>query len=190
MTRSAIETHSGVLFRYERPTSYQIILEDIAHGLSQICRFGGHTRVFYSVGEHALLVRHLVRELGHPQLSFVALHHDSHEAYIGDIPTPLKRYLGDKYYTTVRATDKAIGEALGIHLDQFLLPEIVKADQLAMQIEVKELKRNVGNQDEWGFDPDAAPSPPWPLGKPPGLIKSQFLEAHSEDLVMGQRLNQ
>ena len=67
-------------------------LSDIALPLSNLCRFAGHTRIFHSVASHALLVSQLVAPL-HPGLALAALHHDDAEAFISDIPRPVKRHL-------------------------------------------------------------------------------------------------
>jgi hypothetical protein len=64
-------------------------LEDIAIHLSNINRFGGAGRRFYSVLEHSLLVAELVP----PPLRRMALLHDAAEAYLGDVVTPLKVHL-------------------------------------------------------------------------------------------------
>jgi hypothetical protein len=85
---------SGEAFDLQTPDPHAIHLCDIALGLGNICRFGGQARFWWSVADHALLVRDLVVEHGYAELAFAALHHDSHEAYLGDIPTGLKRLLG------------------------------------------------------------------------------------------------
>lgn len=74
------------------PKAEDFDLGDIAIALSNLCRFAGHCTVFHSVASHALLVSELVAPL-HPGLALAALHHDDAEAYIADIPRPVKRFL-------------------------------------------------------------------------------------------------
>lgn len=78
-----------------------IRLDDIAHHLGMICRFGGATPRFYSVAQHAVHVSMMVLDLSKdPAWALHALHHDSAEAYIGDIRGPIKRktFLDDGHY--------------------------------------------------------------------------------------------
>ena len=70
-------------------------IEDIAHALAQINRYTGHAARPYSVAEHSMLVCDIVRAKGlnaHAQL--LALLHDAHEAYCGDVASPIKTVLG------------------------------------------------------------------------------------------------
>ncbi|MGE6320589.1 phosphohydrolase [Pseudomonas oryzihabitans] len=84
-----IVTSTGVRFELLAPTVEMIHLEDIAHALSNVCRFGGHTRVHYSVAQHSVLASHLVP----PADALYALLHDATEAYIGDMVSPLKQVI-------------------------------------------------------------------------------------------------
>jgi uncharacterized protein len=85
-----IDTASGVRLHLDNPSPEDVRIEDVAGGLSKVCRFGAQPLEYYSVAQHALLVRRMVAEAGHPELALVALHHDSHEAYLCDIPSPMK----------------------------------------------------------------------------------------------------
>jgi 5'-deoxynucleotidase YfbR-like HD superfamily hydrolase len=82
-----IQTYSGIRFTPLNPSSSSIIIEDIGHALSMSCRFAGHCQHFYSVAQHSVLVSYLCD-------SADALHgllHDAAEAYLVDLPSPLKR---------------------------------------------------------------------------------------------------
>lgn len=86
-----MQTASGRRFYPLDPRPEEVFIEDIAHALSMICRFGGHCDPFYSVAEHSVRVSVLVGEMGGPHMALAALLHDAAEAYIGDMIRPLKR---------------------------------------------------------------------------------------------------
>lgn len=98
---ASICTFSGTLVNPLEPEVVSI--HDIAHALSMICRYGGHSPVHYSVAQHSLIVMHRamrVAALRAPNATaeflayewlLPALLHDAHEAYIGDIVTPAKQ---------------------------------------------------------------------------------------------------
>ena len=95
-------TFSGKKLDILNPHPNQIDLNDIARGLATECRYSGQIRRFYSVAEHSIQVaraalHHARRDgiTGYLQEDIVkqALLHDAAEAYIRDIPTPLKSLL-------------------------------------------------------------------------------------------------
>lgn len=84
-----IETASGTKFYFLNPQEDQIKIKDIAWALSNICRFTGHTKKFYSVAEHSYNVAMLCP----PYLALEGLLHDASEAYLNDIASPVKQFL-------------------------------------------------------------------------------------------------
>jgi len=86
-----IRTYTGKKFYFANPTPEQIDPVDIAHALSNICRFNGHIKRFYSVLHHSINVAQLLP----PALYIHGLLHDAAEAYVCDLPSPIKRYFPD-----------------------------------------------------------------------------------------------
>jgi hypothetical protein len=89
-TRSGdwIQTYTGKRFWPFDPRPEEIHILDIAHALSNLCRFGGHCEPFYSVGEHSVRGSYLVPD----ELALWMLLHDSAEAYLLDVPRPIKQF--------------------------------------------------------------------------------------------------
>lgn len=84
-----INVFSGNYFYPLEPLPEEIHIEDIAHALSLVRRFNGHTRVGYSVGQHSLLASQIVP----PQDALWGLLHDASEAYISDVSRPVKPHI-------------------------------------------------------------------------------------------------
>jgi hypothetical protein len=84
-----MQTYTGRAFYPTAPLAEDIDPLDIAHALSLLCRYGGHVNRFYSVAEHCVLMSHAVA----PVNALWALLHDATEAYLVDIPRPLKSSL-------------------------------------------------------------------------------------------------
>lgn len=99
MKHPVIETASGISFRPLSPRIEDIEIEDIAHALANQCRFSGHTRFHYSVAQHSVYVSRLIRRNGYDkQTQLWGLLHDASEAYLVDLPSPLKEHPGFAYY--------------------------------------------------------------------------------------------
>src|ERR1035441_3905993 len=86
MSRAFINLFSGMRFWPLEPDPEKVCIEDIAHALSCQCRFGGHSSKFYSVAEHSVSVSKLCA----PEDALWGLLHDASEAYLVDVPRPLK----------------------------------------------------------------------------------------------------
>lgn len=104
-----ILTASGKHVDLADPQPDQIDIRDIAQGLSNEARFNGHTRRFYSVAQHSILVSDLVPR----QHALEGLLHDATEAYMKDIPMPLKHMLPD-YKRIEQRVDAVIRAKFGL----------------------------------------------------------------------------
>lgn len=90
-----MQTFTGQQFWPIDPRVEEIHIEDIAHALSNQCRYAGHCKSFYSVAQHSVLVSHVCLS----EDALWGLMHDAAEAYLVDLPRPIKRHsaLGIEY---------------------------------------------------------------------------------------------
>jgi len=132
---SYIETNSGRIIDFLDIDSGQICLEDIAVALSNITRFVGQLPRFYSVAEHCILVSKFLEADAPPVPGVVesGFMHDSAEAYIGDVTTPLKK-LCPAYRMIEEDMERAIINRFGLGIP-FSNPMIKAADQKMFQLE-------------------------------------------------------
>lgn len=142
-----IQTAMGRQFWPMDPRPNEVFIDDIAHALSLLCRFGGHCRRFYSVAEHSVL---LSRAAARP-FKFWALMHDASEAYVVDVPRPLKPMLAG-YKQAEDKVMQAIAVRFGLHLG---LPDIVK--KLDRAILVDEVRQNMAPAPIAWLELDADP---------------------------------
>lgn len=142
-----IGTNTGKRIDLTDPDPDQIDIHDIATGLANVCRFGGQLRDWFSVAEHCINVA----DLCPPEYKLVGLLHDAAEAYICDIPTPLKRELGYIYEAIEARVATAIALHFGLGADALVeLPPIIKqADRSALMSERDALQ---ANPQDWGPD--------------------------------------
>lgn len=129
---SWIQTYTGLRFFPWAPRPQDVVLEDIAHALSQIPRYGGHLPQPYSVAEHSMMVaRHCPQDL-----RLVGLMHDATEAYVGDMVRPLKDGLH-----SYQLLEQRVWEAIALRFDlpQSIPPAVKRVDTCALATEVGQL---------------------------------------------------
>lgn len=150
-----------------------VCIDDIAHALSLQCRWGGHTREFYSVAEHSVRVA-LLCPIEH---RLWGLLHDAAEAYLIDVPRPLK---GTPDLAAYRMAEhnamRAICEAFDLPLE---MPAVVaEADDILLATEARDLLPP-SLLEQW--TPPTAQPIPFPITpRPWDTAERQFLNMFRE----------
>lgn len=152
MSIDFITTATGKRFHFEDPQPDEIDIADIAYSLSNTNRWGGHSCPAFNVAQHSVMVADALLRNGAPQIiQLQGLMHDAAEAYLGDIPTPIKRKLPEYMAMELLVTD-AIFRKFGIPLplDQ----------QVHLQdVEIRRWEYRDLMPDAYGVDPPFGPHP-------------------------------
>lgn len=167
-----IETRFGTKFPFLNPSVDDIDVKDIAFSLANQCRFNGHVP-FFSVAEHSVAVAARLP----PHLQLAGLLHDAAEAYLSDIPSPIKAYLPD-YQEMEERVQKVIYAAFNVVLSDADKTEIKYADKDATHTEAFYLLESQG--ESWTpvlFQPQEAFAP---RCLPPPEAVRMFLHWHKE----------
>lgn len=135
---------SGIKFFPLQPREEDILIQDIAFALSNICRFGGHVQ-FYSVAEHCCHVS----DACPPANKLEGLLHDVTEAYMGDMVRPLKQQMPE-YKLAEDKLWKVV--ASRFNLPENLSPIIKDIDSQAMLAERNHLMLDGPNTRRWYWD--------------------------------------
>jgi 5'-deoxynucleotidase YfbR-like HD superfamily hydrolase len=156
---------------------------DIAQALSNLCRFGGHSRAFYSVAQHSVIVSDLLEQTGAaPDAVMAALLHDASEAYLGDLPHPIKHRseLGARFKEAETQLEAVIARRFG-------LPD-ASADIKPLDRSLLATERRTFSREAWawpeleGIEPLAIEIDPWE----PARAAREFLERY-ERLATARR---
>ncbi len=165
-----IQTYSGKRFTPLNPNISAIDILDIAHALSNICRFTGHSE-FYSVAQHSVLVSYICNQ----ENAFHGLMHDSSEAYCQDIASPIKKM---PEFNTYREIEKKIQLAIATKFGfSHIEPEDVKkADLLLLATEQRDVMS--AHRSDWNLNIEPLPFKIIPLA--PTEAKNLFLKRFHE----------
>ena len=117
----------------------KIHLDDIAHALSNSCRFSGHCKWHYSVAQHSILVSVFAEKMD-KKAALAGLLHDAAEAYLLDIPKPLKDQVEMKPYRNAEnKMMKMIFDKYNVTFNKDVMEIVKKSDRLALQVEINNL---------------------------------------------------
>lgn len=128
-----IRTYSGKRFNVFEPRTEDVDIVDIAHALSFTCRFSGHTTQFYSVAEHCLNMCALLPD----DLKIYGLLHDAAEAYLTDVPTPIKKQMPDIHILESKVM-QVVAVKFKLQYQYFLCREIKDMDWALCVAEAKQ----------------------------------------------------
>lgn len=162
-----VQTYTGRRFYPLEPRPQDVDVVDIAHALGMICRYGGHSAQLYTVGQHSLLVASAVARDYPERLDWqlMALMHDASEAYLVDVPRPIKPFLVG-YYEVEARVEACIQRALSLPTDPDGAALVKTYDS---RILVDECRKLTGNSD-WGRS----------FGEPLGVMISPLSPWQSE----------
>jgi hypothetical protein len=146
-------TRSGRRFYFADPDPSSILLSDIDFALRHLNRFTGHVGP-YSVATHSVAVMHCAQELGATDDECrAALLHDAHEAFVGDISSPLKLAIRSAFDEIDHRASRAIDARFGIVRTAI----VHKADRMVTHAEALAFMGDAAKVwavDPWlGFDP-------------------------------------
>lgn len=132
-----IRTFTGNKFWPLNPREEDVCIEDIAHALALRNRFSGHTRFPYSVAEHSAGMVHRLATWGYTKdVLRWALLHDATEAYLPDIPTPIKSLIHG-FVDIEKRLMNVIARKFGLKGE---MPGVVKEiDQQICKVEMRDL---------------------------------------------------
>lgn len=138
---SSIALYSGGRIDPLNPVVEDIHIKDIAHSLSQQCRWTGHTTRFYSVAEHCVHVSHQLTSL-----ALEGLLHDASEAYLSDLARPIKKAegLGEEYEHVERGLERVIAKRFDLTYPW--KPAVRVADEQMLWREAKQLVPHLGEK--------------------------------------------
>lgn len=175
MIGSAICTYSGLPFDPFNPDANNVRVADIAHALSCMPRFSGHTTSFYSVAQHSVLAsRHCDKaDAGY------GLFHDAAEAYLHDIPPQIKAKL-DGYKDAENACTAAIYKHVGLDPTKLKPASVKTVDLLLVNAERKAL---MPEAPWWGWSVSFSSVyiRPWP----PEEAERRFIDRYIELRLAG-----
>jgi len=138
-----IETRTGRRIDLRYPHESDICLDDVAHALGHICRYTGHSSIYYSVAEHCVRASMLVPT----DAALATLLHDAHEAYVGDVSSPLKSLVPD-YRRIEDEMERVVFTALMGRLpNEYEARHIKQADVAMLRMEAEAMMDSQGR--EW-----------------------------------------
>lgn len=167
----SIMLNSGRYFDYTKPEDFDWNPDDIAHGLSNQCRYGGHCDPFYPIAQHLVIASYAVE----PGYEFEALMHDGHESFYLDVMTPFK-ILMPQYRRLEDRGERAMRKHFNLPAEMSGPVKII--DRVMLATEKRDLMHPDGGN--WGILEGIEPLPEKIVGWTPTQAKANWLSRFEE----------
>ena len=150
---SFILTRGGDRFKVGDPESYVPDLFTVGQTLSRIPRFNGHHDKIYSVAHHCIVGAMALQDEGLTAAAALFLVHDAHESILGDVPSPVKKYLPDLMEYEARLEKHFMAALAGCYVnDDRAMADAKALDRIIVAAEAQCL----GLDDGWTLEREAA----------------------------------
>ena len=141
---SYITTYTGKHFDPVTPDKNLIDIRDIAHALSLICRGNGHVKTFFSVGQHCInAAKEAILRGYSDRIILACLIHDAGEAYLSDVPRPVKPSMPEYNQLEDRLLNMVYEKFLGSPLTEEEQRLVKSVDNDLLYYDLKELLNEV-----------------------------------------------
>lgn len=137
--KNYISTYMGIEFSPLDPKDEYIMIEDIAHSLSLLCRANGHYTTFYSVGAHCInCFEEAVARRESNRVKMACLLHDATESYISDLTRPVKKFLPEYQDIEDKLSKVIYTRFLGSELSEYEVAMVKTIDDSMLYYEFLE----------------------------------------------------
>lgn len=144
-----ITTYTGLHFYPTEPNPDGLRMEDIAHALSLLCRGNGHTKTFFSVGQHCLHCAREAQARGYSRrVALACLLHDASEAYLSDVPRPFKQTMPQYRVLENQLLDVIYTKFLGAPLTDEEAALVKQIDDDMLYFDLRALLNEPSNEPE------------------------------------------
>lgn len=166
-----IMTVGGTYFNFLTPEDSVFSIEDLAHALSNINRYTGHTLKPYNVAQHCVLGSFRID----PAFAYEFLMHDTAEGLIGDVSTPLKNLMPE-YKVIEKRVELDLARRFGLSYP--MLPQVREVDLRMLATEVRDLMPPAARDWEClrGVEPYADTIEPWTPAKSRKMFLKRFYQ--------------
>jgi hypothetical protein len=148
MSSPWIQTLHGHVVELHNPDLTEVSIDEVAVALSRINRFSGHTLLPYNVAHHSVIVAKHLEPHG-KAMAYAGLMHDAHEAFIGDITSPVKRLCGDAFRELDERMIRAVCQRWRVSYELVTSEAVKLSDMRTLATEKRDIMSKC--EKDWGL---------------------------------------